>query len=228
MNLITSSLRFLVVALGQINVLQRMSWKGKDMAYSNQQKETTLRFFAPVHMHRFLFSFVTRGGWNVSAEAILHTAFKAIFERNKWSYADCINCSHNFMWNLRSVMFSVSVQSFEIFCDEWVRFTYWIWKPADSWPEVHWSYPQVTFHVFFLPIFFLTKGLWGGLGLCWDVCIALWKKHSLPAEAHSPEYCLFTQVCHFHYIISLLQRKPSLEEQDSGTASFATAKLLFL
>ena len=67
------------------------------MAYSNQQKETTLLFFAPVHMHHFLFSFVTRGGRNVSAEAVLQTAFKAMFESNKWPFADCINCSHNFM-----------------------------------------------------------------------------------------------------------------------------------
>lgn len=32
----------------------------------------------------------------MSSEAILQTAFKATFESNKWSFADCINDSHNF------------------------------------------------------------------------------------------------------------------------------------
>lgn len=28
------------------------------------------------------------------------------------------------------------------------------------------------------------------------------EKHFLPLEAYSPEYCMFNQICHFHYITS--------------------------
>lgn len=33
----------------------------------------------------------------MSAETILLTAFRETFKSNKWSFADCINCSYNFV-----------------------------------------------------------------------------------------------------------------------------------
>lgn len=55
---------------------------------------------------------------------------------------------------------------------------------------------------------------------CAGMCV---EKHFLPLEAYSSEYCMFNQVCHFHYIIPLQERKPSLGDQNSGIGSFANS-----
>lgn len=61
--------------------------------------------------------------------------------------------------------------------------THWIWKPADSWPEICWSNPGGASLGFFLPIFslvFFLQDFSGEDCSCWAVCTALRK--SIPCS----------------------------------------------
>lgn len=66
-----------------------------------------------------------------------------------------------------------------------------------------WSAGLIHRYVFLLSSLFLTKTFVGRTGLVLGCVYMSMEKQFLPAEAYSPEYCMFTQVCNFHYIISL-------------------------
>lgn len=128
----------------------------------------------------------------MSGETILLTAFRATFKSNKWSFADCINCSYNFMWKLSSVMFSVN----------------YMLDMETSWFMACGLLVLSTGIFSLFPVCSSPRLLWGGLGLCWVVCICLWKSISYQQRLiHQSTACLHKYVI---FIISFHFRKENL------------------